>query len=127
MFHLNLQPVNHKGDVTHTDTEEAVGEVTPAQRQFMVQHTLRHRRDRVKTQTRNTSATASTAVFVNLCVCTIVHADVCSGIVTGKQQLTVPYCYFKPELWWFKIKLKCVPGFVHSAHLSSSASSSVRE
>lgn len=67
MLHLDLESDNRSRDETHTDTEEVVGEVTLVQRQFMVQHTLRHRRGRVKTQTRNTSATAS-AAFVNLCV-----------------------------------------------------------
>ncbi len=82
MLHLDLESDNHRGDETHTDTEEVVGEVTHVQRQFMVQHTLRHRRDRVKTQTRNTSATTST-LFMNLCVCVsvIVHADVCISTV----------------------------------------------
>lgn len=82
MLHLDLESDNHRGDETHTDTEEVVGEVTLVQRQFMVQHRLRHRRGRVKTQTRNTSATTS-AVFVNLhvCVSVLVHADVCISTV----------------------------------------------
>jgi len=68
--HLNLESESHRGDETHTDAEEVVGEVTPVQRQFMVQHQLRHRRGRVKTQTQNASATTS-AVFLNAL------ADVC--------------------------------------------------
>lgn len=45
-------------------------------------NTLRHRRDRVKTQTLNTSATTS-AVFVKLCVCVsvTVYADLCISTV----------------------------------------------
>lgn len=59
MLHLELESYNHRGDETHTDTEEVVGEVTLVQRQFMVRHTLRHTQNRVKTQSRNTSATTS--------------------------------------------------------------------
>lgn len=71
VLHLDLEPESHRGDETHRGTEEVVGEVTLVQRQFMVQHRLRHRRDRVKTQTQNTSATTSA-----VCVC--VHMQMCA-------------------------------------------------
>lgn len=82
MLHLDLESDNHRGDETHTDTEEVVGEVTLVQRQFMVRHTLHHRQNHVKTCTRNTSATTS-AVFVKFCVYVseIVHADMCISTV----------------------------------------------
>lgn len=36
VLHLDLESDNHRGDETHTDREEVVGEVTVVQKQFMV-------------------------------------------------------------------------------------------
>lgn len=78
VLYLDFESESRRGDETLADTEEVAGEVILVQRQFMVQHRLRHRRDCVKTETWKTSATTR-ALF--LCVCEIVHGDVCISIV----------------------------------------------
>lgn len=115
VLHLDLEPESHRGDETHRGTEEVVGEVTLVQRQFMVQHRLRHRRDRVKTQTQNTSATTSA-----VCVCVCAHADVCISTVregvSSSQFLVVIFNQCCGG--WMR---KCLSGFVscfrHTNHL----------
>lgn len=92
MLHLDLESDNHRGDETHTDTEEVVGEVTLVQRQFMVQHRLRHRRDRVKTQTRNIPQPPP-ALCLWICVCVSVWLcmQMCALVPWEKESVAAQF------------------------------------
>lgn len=109
MLHLDLESYNHRGDETHIDTEEVVGEVSLVQRPFMVQRTVHHRQNHVKTKSWNTSATTSEFQRVCQCdcACRCVHQH-CERRGSSSHFLVV---IFKPELRWLNGEV-CLSGFV---------------